>query len=87
MITGSIPPLQAPVPLALPGHSLKLVRMLQRVRDFSTVSRVLGHFLTSPPFYLAFKQTPDASKSRLLTIQRARSSLQYIRQDSTELPG
>ena len=31
------------------------------------VSRVLVHFLTSPPFYLAFKQTLDASKPRLLT--------------------
>ena len=26
------------------------------------VSRVLGHFLTSPPFYLAFKRTLDAFK-------------------------
>ena len=39
------------------------------------VPRVLGRFLTYPPFYLAFKQTLDASESILLTIQRARSSL------------
>ena len=41
--------------------------MLERVRDFTPVPHVLVHFLTSPPFYLMFKQTLDASKSRLLT--------------------
>ena len=63
----SIPPLQAPVCRAPPGPFLKLVLMLQSVRDFPHVSRVSGHFLTFPPFYIVFKQALDAYKSLWLT--------------------